>query len=75
MDALRIEQCEIQSLYALLESAKGLRESQHAIVAVAAERIVALLVDTLYEVDATMADPWQHLGPEIPPVTFDRVGE
>ena len=71
MEALQIEGYEVEALYALLESAKALRGSQHAIVSVAGERIVALLVDTLYEVDMTMTDPWQHLGSEIPPVVSD----
>ena len=72
METIVIEDQEKSALYALLEETKPLRSSSHPIVSVAAERIVALLVDTLYEVDLEMADPWQHLADAAPVEEMER---
>lgn len=52
---------EVRRIYGLLEEAKPLRGSTNVFVRVAAERVVAVLLDTLYELDPTLADPWSHL--------------
>ena len=60
-DTVPVDEQELRALYDLLERAKPLRESTNPFVSVAAERLAALVVDVLFELDPDLDDPWQHL--------------
>jgi hypothetical protein len=51
----------LQRMRALIEQAKPLCASENIFVKTAGDRIVAILVDALVEIDLTMANPWDEL--------------
>jgi hypothetical protein len=67
-DSVNVDPDELRALYELLEQVKPLRESGNLFVSVAAERVAALIVDVIYELDPDFVDPWQHLARGVPPV-------
>jgi hypothetical protein len=74
-DHARVDDRELRLISNLMEQVKPLRESTNLYVSVAAERIVALFTDVLYELDPDLADPWQHLAPGVPPVNLEDIGQ
>jgi hypothetical protein len=67
-DTFDIDERDLRALYDLLEQTKPMRQSTNLFVSVAADRVVALIVDVLFELDPELADPWQHLAPGVTPI-------
>lgn len=52
---------DVAALYGVLETTAPLCRSTNALVSVSAERIAAIVVDALFELDPHMDNPWDAL--------------